>query len=348
MSKPAAHPEPPPPERSAAHQSDGACGSAALQPGMQVAGIFVVKKKVVRAQPNGGKFLLFQFSDSTGSINGVLWDGAEPVDREVATGDLVHVEGEVQLYQGARQVKVRKLVRADPARFDLGDFLPRSPHDPAERFARLEAAIATLQDPHLRELCVRLFGDAAFASAYRTAPAGKGWHHAHVGGLVEHVASMLELGEILSRQHPRLDHDLLVTGILLHDLGKVEELVWRSHVAYTDAGRLVGHLVQGCLLVARQMDACSDFPAELRARLLHVIVSHHGSLERGSPKPPMTLEAVAVHLLDQLDSQVQAVSQVVERAGSEEGWSEHVKLLDRVFFRGRDRGGAPDGKPPGA
>ena len=312
--------------------------SATLQPGMPVRGIFVVKKKVGREHASGGKFLLFQFSDSTGSINGVLWDDADAVERDVAAGDLVHVEGEVQLYQGSRQVKVRRIVRADPASFDLSEFLPRSPHDPAEQYARLVAMIGTLQEPSLRRLCEGLFGDTAFAAAYRTAPAGKGWHHAHLGGLVAHVVAMLEQGELLARQHSALDRDLLVAGILLHDLGKVEELVWRSHIEYTDAGRLVGHLVQGCLLVARHMDALPEFPAELRLRLLHVIVSHHGSLDRGSPKPPMTLEAMAVHLLDQLDSQVQAVAQVVERAGAEEGWSEHVKLLDRVFFRGRPRG----------
>jgi 3'-5' exoribonuclease len=348
MNKPATDRPHPPVTGAGPARGAPATGSAALQPGMPVRGIFVVKKKVGREHASGGKFLLFQFSDSTGSINGVLWEDAEAVERSVTTGDLVHVEGEVQLYQGARQVRVRRIVRADPAAFDLSAFLPRSPHDTAAQYARLEAAIATLQEPHLQALCQSLFGDPDFAAAYRAAPAGKGWHHAHVGGLVEHVASMLELGEVLVHQHAAVERDLVVAGILLHDLGKVEELVWRSHIEYTDAGRLVGHLVQGCLLVARHMDAIPGFPAELRLRLLHVIVSHHGSLDRGSPKPPMTLEAMAVHLLDQLDSQVQAVAQVVERAGAEEGWSEHVKLLDRVFFRGRQQGGVPGDALPGA
>lgn len=323
-------------------------GTAALQPGMPVRGIYVVKKLVRRIHASGSPFLLFQFSDHGGAINGVLWDGAEEASRGVVAGDLVHVEGEVQLYQGARQIKVRRLERADPTAYDLGAFLPRSPHDPEERYGALLAAIERIQEPHLRRLCQELFAEPSFAAAYRSAPAGKGWHHAHVGGLVEHVAAMLELAAVLNSQHPSLDRDLLVAGVLLHDLGKVEELVWRSHVEYTDAGRLVGHLVQGCLLVSRRIDAQPEFPAELRLRLLHVIVSHHGSLDRGSPKPPMTLEAMAVHLLDQLDSQVQAVSQVVERAGAEEGWSEHVKLLDRVFFRGRRPGEAPPGAGPGA
>lgn len=335
----------------AGERSPGAAaarGTAALQPGMPVRGIYVAKKVVRRVHASGSPFLLFQFSDQGGAINGVLWDGADEAARDVVAGDLVHVEGEVQLYQGARQIKVRRLERADPAQHDLGAFLPRSPHDPEERYGTLLAAIDGLANPHLRRLCGELFADASFAAAYRSAPAGKGWHHAHLGGLVEHVAAMLELAAVLVRQHPALDRDLVVAGVLLHDVGKVEELVWRSHVEYTDAGRLVGHLVQGCLLVSRRIDSQPEFPPELRLRLLHVIVSHHGSLDRGSPKPPMTLEAMAVHLLDQLDSQVQAVSQVVERAGAEEGWSEHVKLLDRVFFRGRGPREPSAGAGPGA
>jgi 3'-5' exoribonuclease len=152
--------------------------------------------------------------------------------------------------------------------------------------------------------------------------------------LLEHVVSMLEIGDLIARQHPELDRDLVIGGILLHDIGKVDEMALRSHIEYTDPGRLVGHLVQGCLRVGRAMDRIEGFPAEQRMRILHTIVSHHGSLDRGSPKPPMTLEAVAVHLIDTLDSQVQAVEQVVKRAESPDGWSEHVKLLDRFFYRG--------------
>jgi 3'-5' exoribonuclease len=145
---------------------------------------------------------------------------------------------------------------------------------------------------------------------------------------------MLDLAMALLRNYPTLDRDLLIGGVLLHDIGKIEELLVRSSIDYSTSGRLIGHLVQGCILVARAIDAIEGFPADLRARVLHLIVGHHGEVSRGSPKPPMTLEAVATHLLDHLDSQTQAVAQVVGEIKSGDGWSEHVRLVDRQFYRG--------------
>jgi 3'-5' exoribonuclease len=318
----------------------GTCCIADLRPGMPARAVYVVKKKIQRAQPTGGAFLLFQFSDRSGTINGVMWEGTEAVD--VAAGDLAYVQGEVQLYQNTRQIKVRRIGRADPAGFDLSEFLPTSPHDSEAAYGRLLDWIDSVREPHLARLYSDLFRDTNIAARFKVTPAGKGWHHAYVGGLLDHVLSMLELGEVMCRQHPKLDRDLLIGGVLLHDVGKIEELSFRSHIEYTTAGRLVGHLVQGCILAAQAMDRIEGFPAELRSRVLHMIVSHHGSLDRGSPKPPMTLEAMAVHLLDQIDSQTQGVAAVLERGAGPDGWSEHVKLLDRFFFRGA----APEGQEP--
>jgi 3'-5' exoribonuclease len=137
------------------------------------------------------------------------------------------------------------------------------------------------------------------------------------------------------RQHPEADRDLVVGGVLLHDIGKIEELVLRSHIDYCDAGRLGGHLVQGCLLVGRYMDRIEGFPAETRMRILHMLVSHHGAVDRGSPKPPMTLEATIVHLVDHLDSQLDAVTRVISGPRGDDGWTEHVKLQDRSYYAGR-------------
>ena len=326
----------------AAARDPGSQHAADLAPGMKVQSVFVVKKRVCREQPGGGKFLLFQFADKSGSINGVMWDGAEAAARDIAAGDLAQVQGEVQLYQNARQIKVHRILRADPSRFDLSEFLPTSLQDLAALYERLLAAIDSVRDPHLKRLYSDLFRDPELGGRFQHAPAGKGWHHAYVGGLLEHVVNMLELGELLVRQHAELDRDLMIGGILLHDIGKVEELTFKSHIDYTNSGRLIGHLVQGCLLVSRYMDRIEGFPDELRTRVLHMIVSHHGAVERGSPKPPMTLEATVVHLLDHLDSQAHGVEQVVERSVAENGWSEHVKLLDRFFYRG-----SPERRPDG-
>ncbi len=308
---------------------------ADLVPGMQARGVFVVKKKVCREQPGGNRFLLFQFADRSGQINGVLWDGVDDVSNCITAGDLAHVQGDVQTYQNARQIKVQRIAPAEPGGFDLADFLPTSAHDLEALYARLLATVHAVQDPWLRRLYVSVFEDEEVRRRFKHAPAGKGWHHAYVGGLLEHVLSMLEIAALVVRQHPEADADLVVGGILMHDIGKIEELVLRSHIEYSDAGRLVGHLVQGCLLVARHMDRLEGFPDETRLRVLHMLVSHHGAVERGSPKPPMTLEATIVHLVDHLDSQVDAVARVVTGPRGEDGWTEHVKLQDRSYYAGR-------------
>ncbi len=209
-------PEPPPPvTASGTRIADLVCG-------MRVAGVFVVKKLVRRAQPSGAPFLLFQFADRSGSMNGVLWDQALVAATPLAVGDLAHLEGDVQTYQNARQIRVRKLERADPFSFDVSEFLPQSPCDIEALWQRVLERIDAVGDPFLRRLYQDLFHAPDFAARYRCAPAGKGWHHAYVGGLLEHAVSMLELGAVLERQHAALDADLLTGGILLHDVAKIE------------------------------------------------------------------------------------------------------------------------------
>ncbi|MFQ5600170.1 MAG: 3'-5' exoribonuclease YhaM family protein [Candidatus Krumholzibacteriia bacterium] len=326
------------------HESPRPLRVADLCPGMRPDGVVVVKKKVRREQPDGGRFLLFQLADRSGQINAVLWHGADIVDGQIDAGDLARVQGEVQLYQKSRQIKLVRMERADPSCYDLSEFLPTSENDLDALYERLLSVVDGVRNAYLRRLYGDIFRDPTMHSSYKCSPAGKGWHHAYVGGLLEHVLAMLDLGEVLVQHHPGLDRDLMIGGILLHDIGKIEELMFKSYIAYTNRGRLIGHLVQGCILVSRYMDRIDGFPAELRTRLLHTIVSHHGSVDRGSPKPPMTLEATVVHLLDHLDSQAHAVEQVVRGTNSDDGWSEHVKLVDRYFYRGSaERAGDADG-----
>jgi 3'-5' exoribonuclease len=300
-------------------------------------GVLVVKKKVRREQQNGSRYLLFQLGDRSGQINAILWHGAEIVDDQIATGDLAHVTGEVQLYQEARQIKLQRMERADPTCYDLSAFLPTSENNLDALYDALLEIVGSVQDEHLRRVYQDIFRDPEVRARYKCAPAGKGWHHAYVGGLLEHVLSMLKLGDTLVKLYPSIHRDLLIGGILLHDIGKIEELMFKSYIEYSTPGRLIGHLVQGCILVSRYIDRVDGFPDELRTRLLHTIVGHHGAVDRGSPKPPMTLEAMAVHLLDHLDSQTQAVEQIVQNTVSSDGWSELVRLANRPFFRGDPR-----------
>ena len=305
-----------------------------LVEGVAADGVAIVRKKVRREQPNGEAFLLFQLGDDTGQINAILWRGGDIVDRQLAPGDLAHVRGHVELYQKARQIRIQHIQRVDPSRYDVTQYLPTSKNDLGEQYARLLQIMETVEQPFLRRLYSDILGDPEVSEKFRCAPAGKGWHHAYVGGLLEHCLSMIELAEVLVRQHQGLDRDLLLGGIVLHDIGKIEELLFRSYIDYTNSGKLVGHLVQGCLLLGRFIDRIDAFPPELRDRLLHMVVSHHGALERGSPKAPMTLEATVLHLLDNLDSQAWATAHIVANIRSEDGWSETIRLINRPLFGG--------------
>jgi 3'-5' exoribonuclease len=220
----------------------------------------------------------------------------------------------------------------------LSEVLPTSGRDLDALYERLLEFVDGVENPHLKRLYGEILRAPEVQSRYKSAPAGKGWHHAYVGGLLEHVLSTLDLAEVLIRNYPTIDRDLVIGGLVLHDIGKIEELVFKSYIEYSTPGRLLGHLVQGCLLVSRFIDRIEAFPEDLRLRLLHTIVGHHGSPDRGSPKSPMTLEAVAVHLLDHLDSQTQAIEQVVTGGNLSEAWTENVKLLNRQFYRGRGDG----------
>jgi 3'-5' exoribonuclease len=238
---------------------------ADLAPGMRPDGLLVVKKKVRREQPDGTPYLLFQLADRSGQINAVLWHGADLVDAAIAAGDMAHVRGEVQLYQNVRQIKLQRLDRADPSAYDLAAFLPTSAQDLDALYERLLAAVDGVTQPFLRRLYGDLFRDPDIRRRFQTTPAGKGWHHAYVGGLLEHVVSMLDLATVLAHNYPSIDRDLLTGGVLLHDLGKIEELVVGSSIDYTTPGRLVGHLVQGCLLPVARLRAGHSFrPATRR------------------------------------------------------------------------------------
>jgi 3'-5' exoribonuclease len=198
-----------------------------LSPGQRADGVVVVKKKVRREQANGDIFLLFQLGDDSGQINAILWRGAKDADAEIQAGDLAHVQGEVQLHQNARQIRVHQIRRADPADYDVSHFVPASSNDLQAQYEALLQRIDGVGNPHLRRLYSDIFRDESVGSRFRCTPAGKGWHHAYVGGLLEHVLSMLKLADVVVAQYPDADRDLVIGGVLLHDIGKIEELVCR-------------------------------------------------------------------------------------------------------------------------
>lgn len=277
---------------------------ADMAPGQVVNTCLLVKQKNVTAfREKPGQYLSLLLADRTGVIAGRVWDEAIFRGRQFEAGDVVEIKGTVVEYNGQCQLKIDHLELAEEG-YAWEEFLPASRHSPEEMRARLEELVASVDNPHLRDLLQSIFGDKDFYTRFATAPAAKKIHHAYLGGLLEHTLNVASVAEQLAALYPQVDRDLLVTGALLHDIGKAEEFQVRAPLDYTVAGRLLGHIVLGVQMVTLKISNLLSFPADVALKVTHMIVSHHGEYEWQSPKRPKFLEAVLLHLADLTDAQV--------------------------------------------
>jgi 3'-5' exoribonuclease len=313
-----------------------------LADGEAIEDIYLVADKQLRANRNGNLYLQVDIGDRSGTINARLWNATENLFRTFDAGDFVSVKGKVQLFQGALQVILSNIERVEPAKIDLdlADFLPHTKENILKLEERLRGTLLRLTNPHLRALAECFLMDEAFVRDFRRAPAGIRNHHAYVGGLLEHVVALLDGAERLLPVYPKLDRDLLLMGVFLHDVGKVRELTYTRAFGYSDEGQLIGHLVIGVEMLnekaARVPDLTGEpFPTELLLRLKHMIVSHHGSYEFGSPKLPMTPEAIALHHLDNFDAKVHTFTRDIgEDRNQTSSWTPFNQSTQRRLFKG--------------
>jgi 3'-5' exoribonuclease len=247
-----------------------------------------------------------------------VWDLADSrISKDFDRGDTVKIRGSVTRFDDRSQIKVEQLRKAQAGEAEKADLLPCTTHDVAVLWSRLEATVDSLANPDLKRLLQALLADPAIAQAYREAPAARQLHHAWLGGLLEHVVSLLGLAERVASHYPLLDRDLLVTGVILHDIGKIRELIWEVGFDYTVEGVLLGHIQMGVDLVEKTIAALPGFPERLRTLVLHMILSHHGKLEFGSPKLPMIPEALALNFIDDFDAKMRAVETEFEKSERE-------------------------------
>lgn len=301
---------------------------------------FLVADKQLRANRQGNLYLHLDLRDKTGTVGARLWNASEGLARTFEPGDFLHVRGKTQVFQGALQVILSHIEVIDPNRVEPDDFLPRSTQNVGRLTARLREMLFGMSNPHLKALVECFLIDEDFVRKFTSAPAGVKNHHAYNGGLLEHVVTLLNLAERVAEIYPDLDRDLLMTGVFLHDIGKVDELSYDRAFSYSDEGQLVGHLVMGVEMLRDKVERTVDltgepFPAELLLRLKHMIVSHHGTHEFGSPKLPMTLEAVALHYLDNLDAKIHAFTREIrDDPCRESSWTPFQQSLGRRLFKG--------------
>jgi 3'-5' exoribonuclease len=311
-----------------------------LANGDSVDDAFLVADKQLRANRQGNLYLNLELRDKTGTVGARLWNASESLARLFEPGDFLHVRGKTQVFQGSLQIILNHLEVVDPSQIEAEDFLPQSAQNIAKLMTRLKEVLLGMSNPHLRALVECFLIDDEFVRKFTTAPAGVKNHHAYQGGLLEHVVNLLNVADRITEFYPELDRDLLLSGIFLHDIGKVDELSYDRAFAYTDLGQLVGHLVMGVEMltekVARSTELTGEpFPPELLLRLKHMIVSHHGSFEFGSPKLPMTLEAVALHYLDNLDAKLHTFGREIRDDPSRDSnWTPFQQSLGRRLFKG--------------
>lgn len=291
---------------------------AAFEEGRYFDSYFLLLAKQTRSTKTNKPYLNLIFGDKTGQIEARVWDPEDArIAKDAERGDIVKARGSVSRFDGRLQMKVEQMRTAAPDEADRMDLLPATQYDVDELWSTLIGIVESFTNADLQRLLQTLLGDPAIAQAYREAPAARQLHHAWLGGLLEHVVSLLRLADRVAPNYAIINRDLLLTGVILHDIGKVRELAWETGFEYTIEGTLLGHIQMGIELVEKTMDALGDFPPRLRTLVVHMILSHHGKLEFGSPKLPMIPEALALSFVDDLDAKMQAVASEFERCERE-------------------------------
>ena len=310
---------------------------ADLRDGQQANDLFLVSRKNYAETKAGKPYLALTLMDRSGEIEARVWNGAERLNRLTEVGMIVVVQSQVKLFRDQLQLNITSLQVQETDQVSLEDFMPTSRRSSGEMEAELTGLLESTADTHLDQLLKNIFhGD--LLRQFLSAPAAKMMHHAYLGGLAEHTLSVTGLALKMCEQYPDLDRDLLLAGALLHDIGKIEEFDFSTvPFAYTDSGRLVGHLVLGSEMVRKQAQGIAGFPAGRLDHLIHLILSHHGRYEFGSPCLPMTMEAIVLHHLDDIDAKMNFIGRLSEQVDADKyQWSDYQRTLERfLLLRGR-------------
>ena len=308
-----------------------------------VTSVFLVKEKITAMAKNGKPYLTIRLMDKTGEIEGRVWDNADEVAASFDRDDFIAVRAKASVYLGKMQLVIAQLKRMSDSEVNLADFLPESPRPVTEMCAELDSLLESIKNPWLRRLMALFREDEPFMALYRSAPAAKGMHHVYLGGLLEHSLAVAGLVELITPRYDGLNRDLLVVGALLHDVGKVREMAYARAFDYTDEGKLIGHITIGVEMIHEKIVQIDGFPRELGMLLKHLLLSHHGQYEYGSPKRPKTIEATVLNYLDDMDSKINGIrTHMNKELDNGARWTAYHKHYDRYYFRenGGKEGGA--------
>jgi 3'-5' exoribonuclease len=296
--------------------------------------VFLVKEKILAMAKNGKPYLTLKLMDKSGEVDAKVWDNADEVGSLFEKNDFLAVRGKASVYLGKMQLILSELKRVAEEEVQLADFLPETERDINLMVEELHALVASLRDPDLKRLLDCFFGDPELMAQFRVAPAAKGMHHVYLGGLLEHSLAVAKLVDAMVPLYDGLNRDLLVAGALLHDVGKVREMTYIRSFDYSDEGKLIGHITIGAEMLQERISMLPGFPVELGMLLKHMLLSHHGQYEYGSPKRPKTVEATILNYLDDLDSKINGIrTHIRKEPDNPSRWTSYHRLYDRYFFK---------------
>jgi 3'-5' exoribonuclease len=318
----------------------------ALEPNQVVTLLALVHAKEIRQKKSGDPYLSLLLGDRSGELDGKMWDNVAEVMNTFERDDFVKVKGLLQIFHNRPQLTIHKMRRMTDSEVDFTDFFPSSDRNPDEMWAELRGILCGMNNPHLKALLDALLDDPEIGRRFRIAPAAKQIHHAWLGGLIEHVLSLCALARQAAAHYKFIDGDLLLTGVVLHDIGKIHELSYERGFTYTSEGQLLGHLMIALRMVDEKLRSMPEFPKPLRCLVEHMIISHHGQLEFGSPKVPQFPEALLLHYLDDMDSKMECMRNMLARDRHVDGcFTGYNPALDRTVLK-KDRFLDPPPQPP--
>ncbi len=298
-----------------------------------ITSLFVVASKQVKSKKNGDLYLSLTLADRSGQLQANMWDNVGDAISAFEQDDFVKVKGVVHKYNGRWQLTMHKVRRLGEQEIDYTDYIPKTTKDIEQLWRKLGEFVDSIENPWLKSLVKEFMSDEAIATAYKNAPAAKTLHHAFVGGLLDHVVSLFTVCDLAARNYPQVNRDLLLTGAFLHDIGKVQELAYQRSIAYTTKGQLLGHMIIELEMLHQKLASLPGFPDELKILIEHMIISHHGQYEFGSPKLPMFPEALMLHYLDDLDSKMESMRAQFEReAELDSAWTSYNPSLARPLL----------------
>ena len=305
-----------------------------LKEGEVIDSAYLVREKSFYITKNGNSYISLELSDKTGMVDCRKWDALKSLFDSFGVDDFVKVRARVEFYRNYPQLKLDSIEKAEEKSVDISIYVPVSDKNIGSMLKDFLSEMEVVRNPHLKALVHNIFSDREIAEKFKTAPAATDFHHPYLGGLLEHTLACVELAKMIASKYRDINVDLLLCGTALHDIGKIEELSYRRSFYYTDKGRLLGHIVLGVNLVSSVIDKMPDFPEELKNLVLHIMLSHHGEQEWGSPKRPMCFEAIILHHIDNLDAKINGFRHFVKTYNDpDSSWTKHSKMFGELLYK---------------